>query len=83
LHKKLGVAPVVMLYHDRIFGYDAGLNLSYRKLVDVSYILRVKQLRSIVTAGVNISNKFYIGLAVDGSLLLSDVNTDLNLRFRF
>lgn len=80
---KVGFAPLVMLYLERNFGFDAGLNINVLKVVDASYIFRLNQLRHIGTLGVKIAKHYYIGIAADGAMLTKDINTDLNLRYRF
>lgn len=83
IKQKVGLAPIAMVHYERNFGVDLGLNLNILKVVDVSYIFRTNHLRHIGTLGVKFAKRFYIGVAVDGAMLTSDINADLNLRYRF
>jgi type IX secretion system PorP/SprF family membrane protein len=80
---KFGIAPMVMLHLERNFGFDAGLNLNFWRIVDVGYIFRLNQFRNIGTLGVNIAKKYYIGFAADKALLTTDVNADFTFRYKF
>jgi|GEM_PF-6202818 len=83
IRQKVGIAPILMLHVHYGFGADMGVNINVLKIVDVSYIFRTNQLRHVGTAGVKFAKRFYIGVAVEGSMLTTDINTDLNLRYRF
>ena len=81
--RKLELAPFVLLYAERDFDLDAGLNVSLFKRVSVSYAIRVLELRSIYSIRGNFMKHFQIGAAVDHSAIYSDVNIDFLLAYRF
>lgn len=81
--EKFGIAPLILLSQERSLKTDAGLNLSYNKKIDISYILRIEELRSIISMGSQLSEIFYVGLAINNSTLLGDMNTDVLVRVKF
>ncbi len=83
LGEKFGIAPLVFLSQERSLRTDVGLNLSFSKKIDFSYLLRIEELRSIITLGTQVGEKLHVGIAVDNSSLLGDINTDLFIRGRF
>ena len=81
--EKFGIAPLVFLSQERSLKTAVGLNLSFSKKIDFSYLLRIEELRSIITLGTQVGEKLHVGIAVDNSSILGDINTDLFIRGRF
>ncbi len=81
--KKVKVAPYALLYWERKLAIDGGLYLSLFNRVNVSYLLRVLELRSIYTLDVKIYKGLNVGLGFDHSKLLLDSNVDALIRYNF
>ncbi|WP_222166406.1 type IX secretion system membrane protein PorP/SprF [Edaphocola aurantiacus] len=81
--RKVGLAPFLLFYSERNMNLDAGLNLSFKDRIQVSYALRILELRSIYTVRARIDKRFQVGLALDHSSLYTDVNMDVLLGYRF
>ncbi len=82
-NRKIAVTPFLLYFQERDFALDLGTNVSFFKIVDVSYALRLLELRSIVAAKLKLGKHLQIGVAADHSYLLSDVNTDLFIAYKF
>jgi hypothetical protein len=81
--EKVELAPFLLFYSERNFNLDAGLNLGLYQKVNVSYAIRVFELRNIFTIRGNFLKRFQVGASFDYSIIYSDYNMDLLLTYRF
>lgn len=65
------------------FQIDLGLAALLWKRVDIAYLFRLKELRHVYRASVNISQKIYFGLSFSHSHLTSDYTGNFMLGYRF
>lgn len=79
----LAITPFILYFKERNINLDAGLNLSFFKKAEVSYALRLLELRGIYAARFAIGKRMQIGAAFDHSSIFSDTNVDFLLGFRF
>jgi hypothetical protein len=78
-----GLTPFVLLYLERNAGADAGLSLRMFDRINVSYALRVTELRSIYALEADLTRAFSLGVAYDHASLMPDTHLDAVMRFRF
>ncbi|PRY88016.1 type IX secretion system membrane protein PorP/SprF [Mongoliibacter ruber] len=81
INEKFVVAPYVLLYTELKTEIDAGLFLSFERKVNFSYLLRVNELRSILTLEGRLYRGLSIGAAYDQSPLLPSNNLDIFFRY--
>lgn len=81
--QKAELAPFFLFYKERNFNLDAGLNLGLFQKVDISYAIRILELRNIFVIRGNIGRNFQVGASFDYSIIFSDYNTDLLVVYRF
>ena len=81
--QKAELAPFFLFYKERNFNLDAGLNLGLFQKVDISYAIRILELRNIFVLRGNIGKHFQAGASFDYSILFSDYNMDLLVAYRF
>lgn len=79
---KFHVTPLVLVNMERNTLINAGLAVSAFNKLNVSYILRLNQLRGIYGLDFNVAKGLSLGLSMDRSLLMSDNNFDFVLRYR-
>lgn len=75
--------PIAQLYYERKAFVDGGVFIGLFKKLNLTYIMRINELRSIAGAEWIASDKLSIAAAFDGAELTSDNNLDLMIRFRF
>lgn len=80
--RKVELAPFVLLYAERNFNLDVGLNINLFKTVSVSYAIRALELRSIYCIRGNFLKRFQAGVSFDHSAIYSDMNIDFVLGYR-
>ena len=80
--QKVELAPFLLFYKERNYNLDAGLNLGLYQKVNISYAVRVLELRNIFTIRGNFLKRFQVGASFDYSILFSDYNMDLLLAYR-
>ncbi len=83
IRQKFRLAPYLMYHQGMKSDIDLGLNLSYKNTFDISYQLRVLELRSIYIAKAKMYKGFYIGASFDSSILYQDNNIDVMLAYKF
>jgi hypothetical protein len=83
INDRLIVAPYVLLYTELKTEIDAGLFLSFDRIVNFSYLIRVNELRSIFTLEGRLFRDLSIGAAYDQSPLLPSNNLDIFVRSFF
>ncbi|RYU93866.1 type IX secretion system membrane protein PorP/SprF [Emticicia agri] len=81
--ENLAITPFLLYFKERNMDIDVGLNMALFKTLDMSYALRILELRSIYTARLSLGKRLQIGAAFDHSALLSDTNVDFLLGYRF
>lgn len=81
--QKAELAPFFLFYKERNFNLDAGLNLGLFQKVDISYAIRILELRNIFVLRGNIGKHFQAGASFDYSIIFSDYNMDLLVVYRF
>lgn len=79
----LRISPYVLYFRERNTELDAGLNLMLFKMVDVSYALRILELRNIYTLRLTLPKRLQVGAAVDHSSIYSDTNVDVLIGYSF
>jgi hypothetical protein len=83
LSSKFQLAPFAMLRHERNTQYDLGMHIGLFNRVDVSYAMRLMELRSIYVMSVRLTDRFRISVAGDHSALTTDTNFDLRAGIMF
>lgn len=83
INRNIQIAPFVLFVSERDIEMDAGVNLTLFKRVDVSYALRIFELRSVASAKYKISKNIQVGIAFDKSSAFTDNNLDACFLYRF
>jgi type IX secretion system PorP/SprF family membrane protein len=83
LIRNISVSPFTMVRYERSFRFDGGLSLKYKEWVELTYIMRVMEARNILMLQTGITNKISLGVSADFSLVSSDINTDIQVRYKF
>lgn len=79
----VSITPYTAVSYERKVAFDLGVNVGYKEIVSIGYVLRALELRHIYSILGNVGNHFHIGFAVDHSSLHSDINFDIVLRGAF
>lgn len=79
--QKFILAPYVLFYQEVRNELDVGLFLNYDRMINVSYLIRVNELRSIFTFESRVIQGFSIGASYDTSPLLPDNSLDIFVRY--
>jgi type IX secretion system PorP/SprF family membrane protein len=80
---KIIIAPYVLLYKEFGTVVDAGLFVNFYKRVNVSYLIRINELRSSFTLEGRIYKGLSVGACYDKSSLIPDNNLDIFVRCFF
>jgi len=83
LIRNFTVSPFTMVRHERSFRFDGGLSLGYKNRVELTYIMRVLEARNILALRTGITKKLFMGVSADFSLVSTDINTDLQVLYKF
>lgn len=81
--KILKLGPYLQVCQERNTNLDAGLYITLFNRVSASYLLRVKELRSIYSLDLRLYKQLSIGLAVDHSAIMYDKNVDVRIKYNF
>lgn len=81
--EKITFTPYTLLYLERRFMYDAGVNILFFNRVNASYIFRLKEFRHVLSLRGDVYKGFQAGIAIDRSQIYRDVNLDVLLGYRF
>ncbi len=76
---KFSIAPFVLLYQERATDADLGGFVSFNRKLNLTYILRVRQLRNLLSLEYRPSNWLRLGLSFDTSKLHRNQNLDVML----
>jgi hypothetical protein len=77
------LSPYGQLQLSRDFGVDLGAYLSFYRRLHVSYLFQLSELRSVVTAEVNLTKALRIGFAAGNSSLYRDTDLDFLVGVNF
>ena len=82
LGQNFQITPLLLVNRERNTLINAGLSVNAFKKLNVSYILRLNQLRGIYGLDFTLPKGLSVGLSLDRSVLMSDNNFDFVLRYR-
>lgn len=78
--ERITIAPYFLLFQELKTDLDAGLFLSFDNKINASYLMRITELRSILTLESQVFEGFSIGASYDTSPLFPDNNFDIFVR---
>lgn len=77
------IAPIIMLEcYESVIG-NIGVFASLKNIIELSYYLRINEVRHVFCIQGNILDTAYIGLSYDISHFFSDMNLDFRIGYRF
>lgn len=85
LRENFKFAPYVLFYKEgkRDIDFDAGLFFGFKDRVNISYALRLFELRSIYMLELKVLEGLYLGASFDSSPAFTDNNLDFQIKYRF
>jgi len=83
LYRGLSVSPFTMVRFERNFSFDGGIGLNYKNRVELAYLMRALEARNILYLKAGITRNFFVGFSTDFSLVSTDLNTDLQVLYKF
>lgn len=83
LGKNFTVSPFAFIQYERKFELNGGLALNYKQRLELNTMIRLTEARGIVALRGGITRKLFVGVAIDYSPVLTDINTDLSVQYRF
>lgn len=81
--ENFALSPYTLVQFDRNTDLDVGAYVSLYRRVNVSYMLRAFELRSIFTVEANLTRNLHAGFAIDNSNLYRDTNLDFLIGLNF
>ncbi len=78
--ERITIAPYFLLFQELKTDLDAGLFLSFDNKINASYLIRITELRSVLTLESRVFEGFSLGASYDTSPLFPDNNFDIFVR---
>lgn len=75
--------PHILLRHELSTEADLGVNVSFFRVIDAGYQVRLLRLRHVFSLSANVSRRWKVGVAFDKSPLFSDYNADAYIQVLF